>query len=166
MPERFLLGVLLLALAGCAAERPELAFTHASLVSGVAELDAGLRFRPSAAQLEALDHGIPLQLQLRVRGATSGLREYRLVLRHFPLSGRYQLHGLPDGDRSFLLRGYLLDALARLRLPLALDACVPPDACRVEARLDQASLPGALRLPALLEASWRTPVARFAVEAP
>ena len=158
----------MLLLGGCAASpgAPKLDVTRASLVQrgGATELDVAIMFQPSAVQLDALDHGVPLSLRLRVSGdGTAAPQTSRLVLRYFPLSRRYQLHTEPGGDRSFALRGYLLDALQRLTLPLAHDPCSGGGGCRVEVRFDYSALPGALRLPALIRPSWRVPDAHAAL---
>lgn len=158
----------MLLLAGCTAssDAPQLELTRASVVQrgNVTELDAAIDFRPSAVQLDALDHGVPLSLRVRVSGAAGQAQTARVVLRYFPLSRRYQLHAEPGGDRSFALRGYLLDALQRLSLPLADNPCAGDGECRVEARFDYSALPGALRLPALIRSSWRVPDAQFTLQ--
>lgn len=161
-----LLATLVLAACSAAPDRPQLDLSQARLVSrgtGVA-LDVNLRFRPSPVQLDALDHGVPLTLDLRISGEKGGQALSRqLGLRYFPLSRRYQLHMGSGTDRSFALRGYLLDALQRLHLPLPHDPCAGASRCRIEARLDYSRLPGALRLPALLRPQWRVPVAHAEV---
>lgn len=161
-----LLAMLFLVACSAAPDRPQLAVSQARLVpqgDGVS-LDVNLRFRPSPLQLDALDHGVPLILELRVNGDAGGQAFSRqLGLRYFPLSRRYQLHMGSGTDRSFALRGYLLDALQRLHLPLPHDPCAGASRCRVEARLNYSRLPGALRLPALLRPQWRVPVAHAEV---
>ncbi len=164
MPERAMCVLAALLLAGCAAadNAPRLDVARASLVhrGTTPELDVAIAFRPGPVQLDALDHGVPLSLRLRIVGdGAAPPAALRLVLRYFPLSRRYQLRVIPGSDRSFTLRGYLLDALQRLNLPLAHDPCAGAASCRVELRFDYSSLPGALRLPALIRPAWRvTPV--------
>lgn len=160
-----LLALMIVGLSACSAseDRPQLELSDASIVpdGDGAILNVDLRFQPSAVQLDALEHGVPLILNLRVsdnRGSTQASTQ--LGLRYFPLSRRYQLRLGTDGDRSFALRGYLLDSLQRLRLPLPHDPCARAGQCRVEARFDYSRLPGALRLPALLRTQWRVPVAK------
>ncbi len=166
-----LLGLMLIALSACSTggDRPQLDLPRAGLATrtGGVVLQMDLRFRPSSVQLDAMDHGVPLNFSIRVAGdgkapaVTTGIG-----LRYFPLSRRYQLHLATGEDRSFALRGYLLDALQRLSLPLPHDPCPGSGTCRVEARLDYSRLPGALRLPALLRTAWRVPVATAVVSRP
>ncbi len=145
---------------------PELAIDYARLAgSGTApELRLGLDFRPGATQLAALDHGVPLDLEVAVRGAR-GETTVSLGLRYFPLSRRYRLHSDAGIDRSFALRPYLLDALGSLRLPLAHNPCQAGTACRVEVTLDRSHLPGALRLTAFLQPGWHLPPALADIKA-
>lgn len=159
-----LLVAVVLAACGQSGERPQLRLAAASIVQTPqgSELHADLQFRPSVVQLDALQQGVPLTLRVRVTGATrESAQLIRLTLRYFPLSGRYQLRVQPGGDSSYALRGYLFDALQRLRVPLSHDPCAGSDRCRVEAGLDYAALPGALRLPALLRSAWRVPQTRI-----
>lgn len=159
-----LLGVALALLAGCellAHQTPgTLVVRQARLITqdGNARLELALDCTLSGPMQDALDHGIPLVFQIDVRGS-GGLRaQPRVELRYFPLSRRYQLsiNGSED-ERGFATRGYLLAALASLRLDLPRDfAHLSADApLRVGAALDPAALPGALRLPALFEPAWR-----------
>lgn len=161
MPERAraaigLLVVLLLSGCGMHASAPKLGLSQARLVPGATGtvLQANVRFVPSPVQLEALDHGVPLTLRLQLTGAGDRQTTAEVVLRYFPLSRRYQMHLSGGADRSFALRGYLLDALQRLELPLPDDPCARPGACRLRVGLDYSALPGALRLPALIRPAW------------
>lgn len=162
-PGLLVLAVIMLSACSASEDRPQLHLSRASIATEGrgAMLDVDLHFQPSALQLEALEHGVPLILDLRVSsGRGAPVVSTQLGLRYFPLSRRYQLHTGAVGDRSFALRGYLLDALQRLHLPLPHDPCVGVGPCQVEVRLDYSRLPGALRLPALLRSEWRVPVAR------
>lgn len=163
---RCALAATLLALAACSAggdiSRLSLGQAQISARGGQTELALALRFIPAGAPLEALERGVPLHLRVSLDGA-GARRDIDLVLRHYPLSRRYQLHIDGSEDRSYALRGYLLDALERLRLPLADNPCRGAAPCRVEVRLDRSRLPGALRLPALLDPAWRLAPARAAV---
>ncbi|MGB8635389.1 MAG: DUF4390 domain-containing protein [Rhodanobacteraceae bacterium] len=166
-----LLGLVVIALSACSAggDRPQLDLPRASIVTqaGGVALNLDLRFRPSTVQLDAMDHGVPLNFTIRVMGdGGAPAVSTGIGLRYFPLSRRYQLHLGAGDDRSFALRGYLLDALQRLSLPLPHDPCPGSGACRVEARLDYSRLPGALRLPALLRPAWHVPVATATVSRP
>lgn len=131
----------------------------AQLVSqdGSARLDLALDCELSGPMQDALDHGIALTLAIDVR-AGDARTQPRIELRYFPLSRRYQLaeNGRED-ERGFATRGYLLSALGSLRLALPAEFAHLPAATplRVSVALDPASLPGALRLPALFEPAWR-----------
>jgi hypothetical protein len=155
-----------LALGACAArgEAPRLGIDAANVVDD--ELNLAASFRPSATQLQALEQGVPLGLVVRVRDGAAAPRDIRLSLRYFPLSRRYQLHVDGGEDTSYALRGYLFAALENLRLPLPRGYCAASVRCRVELGFDYAALPGALRLPALLQADWRTRTAHADVGGP
>ena len=116
--------------------------------------------------LDALDHGIPLTLELDLTRERRGVlgwqvqrRElHRLELRYFPLSRNYQLRDLDRATmRSFGVRAAALAALSRMELPLAEASmrAVVPERQRLRIRLDGTALPGALRLPALVDPAWR-----------
>lgn len=157
-----LLVLTCLALSGCHAPsdaRPQLSVTQAYIERSAGDvwLRAGMDLRPSSVQMDALQHGVPLALRLNVTG-DGGARATQIILslRYFPLSRRYQLRITPgEDDRSFALRGYLFDALTRLRVPLPHDPCAGAKQCQLRVHFDYAALPGALRLPALLDPSWR-----------
>lgn len=110
---------------------------------------------------DALEHGIPITLEVRLQasGVQGVVHDHRQVeLRYFPLTRRYQLRDTRTGDlRSFAAFGYLTDALAALHLPLSTQFSNLPSGTRLklEVGLDHAALPGALRLPAMLEPAWR-----------
>lgn len=141
---------------------------HAGVHVLVLECD----WKPSSEMLDALDHGIPLTLQLELSRERHGLfgwqaqqrEQHRLELRYFPLSRNYQLRDLDRATvRSFGVRAAALAALSRIELPIA-DAsmrAVAPERQRLRIELDSAALPGALRLPALVDSAWRqAPVER------
>ncbi len=127
-------------------------------------LDAAIDWRPSSAMLDALDHGIALKLRLTlVAEGTSELgwhpqlaiQERSLELRYYPLSRQYQLHDLErDEARSFTVRASLFDALEQLHLPIAFPPQLKAERYRLSAALDTTALPGALRLPALVDPNW------------
>lgn len=144
----------------------------ATLVDG-ATLELDLDCHLSGPMRDALEHGIPLTLQIDVEAGhwpnSAASAERRIELRYFPLSRRYQLRELDNGDlRSFAASAYLLAALGALRIELpgafaTLPATTP---LRVAARLDPAALPGALRLPALFEPAWRLAATDYASNEP
>lgn len=167
----------LAALAGCSASESEapLRIRSAAVSQGV--LSARLQWQPGAAVLDALDHGILLDFRVELRAygpARIGWRETlaqaerHVELRYFPLSRRYQLRDLDRGEtRSYAARALLVAALEDLRLTL------PSDWQRGDARsyglsieLDRERLPGALRLPALLQSQWHLSSGEYAWSAP
>lgn len=154
------------ALGGCDALRDQapgsLSVRRAQLVqvASGAQLDVDLDCRLNGPISDALEHGIPLVLRFDVRaeGESLALREQRRVeLRYFPLTRRYQLRHDGDGDvLGFAASGYLFDALAALHLELSPAFADLPAGTRLQldVMLDQSALPGALRLPALIEPAW------------
>jgi len=154
--------VLCIVAAACARTPPAFVVGNASIDAGA--LAARLQWRPDALVLEALDHGIALQFDIGVQAQGAGLwpatlaaQTRRVQLRYFPLSRQYQLRDLDlDQARSYSSRALALAALEDLRLPL-LDWKVAGTAERfsLQIALDRAALPGALRLPALLQPAWR-----------
>ena len=161
---RALLGsaffVLLLAGCGSDAAPGSAQIRSASVVSAPAPvLDVALRLRFTPTMLEALDHGIPLVLELALEGrdAQRTLRaRSELTLSYLPLAEQYRIAG-DGGARSFARRTQLLAALDRVRVPLdAQWAELAPDArYELGIALDNTRLPGPLRLPALFSREWR-----------
>ncbi len=161
-------------LGGCDALREQapgsLLVREAQLVSGVdgMRLEVNLDCRLSGPINDALEHGIPVTLEFRLRaqGASGTLRNRRQVeLRYFPLTRRYQLRDSgADSVRSFAASGYLTDALAALRLPLPANfaGLAAGTRLQLDVQLDHSALPGALRLPAMLEPAWRLSAPEFA----
>lgn len=164
--------LLVLVLAGCDAIRAQrpgaLEVRNARLAggSGTATLELGLDCRLSGPAQDALEHGIPITLQVDLaagRWPQARMQTRRLELRYFPLSRRYQLREIGANGaggaeaRSFVTPAYLFAALGALRFELPADFSDLPPATplRVSARLDPAALPGPLRLPALFEPAWR-----------
>jgi hypothetical protein len=131
-------------------------------VAGSAVLELGLDCRLSGPMQDALDHGIPVTFAIDVRAGewprTRARATRRVELRYFPLSRRYQLREADTDDvRSFASQAYLVAALGSLRLALpATFAQLPTGTTlHVQAAIDPAALPGALRLPALFEPAWQ-----------
>jgi hypothetical protein len=162
------------ALVGCDALREQtpgsLVVRQAQLVA-VAEgtrLDIDLDCRFNGPINDALEHGIPvtLDVHLQARGSSGTLENRRKVeLRYFPLTRRYQLRDTGSGlVRSFPASGYLTDALAALHLPLPPIFADLPVGTRLslDVQLDHSALPGALRLPAMLEPAWRLSAPEYA----
>ena len=161
-------------LGGCDALREQtpgsLQVREAQLVSGAdgMRLEVNLDCRFNGPINDALEHGIPITLGIRLRaqGDRVTLEDQRQVeLRYFPLTRRYQLRDTgSDSVRSFAASGYLTDALAALRLALPPTFAGLPDGTRLrlDVELDHSALPGALRLPAMLEPAWRLSAPEFA----
>lgn len=166
--------VALFMLAGCDAIRQQqpgrLVVRTANLIAsaGTPALELGLDCRLSGPVQDALEHGIPITLQIdfqagrwpRAQAVTRNVE-----LRYFPLSRRYQLREVGDAEpRSFATPAYLVAALGALRFELPSTFAELPAATplKVSARLDPAALPGALRLPALFEPAWRLVAADYA----
>lgn len=132
------------------------------VLAGDAQLDLDLDCRLSGPMQDALEHGIPITLQIDVRAGRwpnrIALAAPRIELRYFPLSRRYQLREVGSGEmRSFVTSAHLLAALGSLRLTLPSAFATLPAATplHVSAAIDPAALPGALRLPALFEPAWQ-----------
>lgn len=143
-------------------------------------LSAQLDWQPSETLLDGLDHGIPLVFDISLSAQAPGRlglqanlaqQRWRRELRYFPLTRQYQLRD-PDvarsgtQARSYALRALVIAALADLRLPLdpALAAAAAQRyVLRIE--LERDALPGALRLPALIDADWRLSTGDYAWQA-
>ena len=164
-------------LAGCGAlaqQQPGALSVRAARMTGTSDapvIEVALDCQLSGPMQDALDHGIPLTLSVRVEAArwrlmSDARSEQHIELRYFPLSRRYQLRNLDaTADvRSFATPGYLLAGLNSLRLPLpaAFASLARGTTVRVDAGLEAAALPGALRLPALFEPAWQLSAAEYA----
>ncbi|MGH8173109.1 MAG: DUF4390 domain-containing protein [Rhodanobacteraceae bacterium] len=170
-------------LAGCgvmAQQQPGTLSIRSARLSEIADapvLELALDCRLSGPMQDALDHGIPLTILITVDSGRwylpgSALHsDRRIELRYFPLSRRYQLRDLDTASadvRSFATPGYLSAGLNSLRLPLpsTFAALSSGARVRIDAGLETARLPGALRLPALFEPAWRLSAAEFTWQAP
>lgn len=140
-----------------------------AFVVRAATLDAGALtvrsdWQPDAQVLDALDHGIELPFVVSVNidgtGDIAHLKRH-IRLRYFPLSRQYQVSNVEDGtERSYAVRALALQAMENLRLPLVSEDRVDADRAGatgldVRIALDRDALPGALRLPAMLQSAWR-----------
>jgi hypothetical protein len=164
-------------LAGCGAiaqQQPGALAIRSAHLGGASDapvLELGVDCRLSGPMQDALDHGIPLTLAIRIDAGrwrllpSSARSEQHIELRYFPLSRRYQMRDLeaPTDVRTYATPGYLLAGLNSLRLPLpAAFAMLPRDASvHVKAGLATEALPGALRLPAIFEPAWRLSAAEY-----
>ena len=155
--------MLAFALAACGAR--EGAPSATILAAAVADepaptLTANLRVAFSPVMLEALERGIPLRLAFALQrsgGGASLAARPALTLSYAPLAQQYLLVDDSGAARSFARRTQLLAALDRVRVPLPPAFAGAPAGARyaLRVRLDDAALPGPLRLPALVSRDWR-----------
>ena len=163
--------------AGCggAGDAVQLRVRNAQLVNGV--LTAQLQWQPTDTVLDALDHGIALEFLLRVRAygparlgwhSTLARADRHIELRYFPLSRRYQMRDLDRGEtRTYGARGLLVAALEDLHLNLPANwAGNGARSFALSIDLERDNLPGALRLPALLNRDWHLSSGEFAWSVP
>lgn len=151
-----------LLLGACGGSR-SLAVQSASIDAGT--LNARLKWQPDAVVLDALDHGIALQFKIDVaaQGASRlgwhsdiATSEHRVELRYFPLSRQYRWRDLDRGDtRNYSARSLLIAALEDMHLSVP-DQFRAGDVRRykINVELQRDALPGALRLPAMLDSKW------------
>jgi hypothetical protein len=162
-------------LAGCARAPGALTVRSASVDAGV--LSAHVDWQPDANVLAALDHGIALDFLVQVRAEgdarfgvlrhTLASSERHVELRYYPLSRQYQWYDLDRGEtRSYAARALLLAALEDLRLPLAGFDASGAHRFTLAIALDRSTLPGALRVPALLNPQWHISSGEYAWPAP
>lgn len=152
----------------------------AFVVQGAALTASALEVRsdwqPDAQVLDALDHGIALSFAIRLRARapaelgwsrTVAERIRHVQLRYFPLVRQYQLRDMDSGNtRNYAARAQALAALGDLRLPLSDWNAHGAHGFDVSIALERDTLPGALRLPALLTAAWRVDSGDYAWPAP
>jgi len=169
-----LLCAVLVAGCGGAGDR-QLRVRSAQFVNGV--LTAQLQWQPNDAVLDALDHGIALEFLVRMRArgparfgwhSTVARADRHIELRYFPLSRRYQMRDLDRGEtRTYGARGLLVAALEDLHLDLPANwAGNGARSFALSIDLERDNLPGALRLPALLNRDWHLSSGDFAWPAP
>jgi hypothetical protein len=161
-----------IALAACARAPGALAIRSANVDAGV--LSAHVDWQPDAQVLAALDHGIALDFIVTVAARTPGAlgsrtaqQQRHLQLRYFPLSRQYQLRDLDLAQtRSFAARALILAAFEDLRLPLPGWDAHGAKNLALDIELDRDTLPGALRLPALLHPAWHLSSGDYTWQAP
>lgn len=134
-------------------------------------LTATLQLELSPTMLEALERGIPLRLVFALRrdgGDGTLVARPALELRYAPLAQQFLLADDSGTTRSFARRTQLLAALDRVRLPLPPEWADAPAGAHyvLRLRLDDAALPGPLRLPALVSRDWRLASDEYAWHAP
>jgi len=162
-------------LAACVRAPDALVVRAASVDAGV--LNAHLDWQPDANVLAALDHGIALDFVVRLRAQgetrfgvwrpTLASSERHVELRYYPLSRQYQWRDLDRGEtRSYAARALLLAALEDMRLPLAGFDASRARRFTLAVVLDRTTLPGALRVPALLRPEWHISSGEFVWSVP
>jgi hypothetical protein len=170
-----LLCAVLIAGCGSAGDAAQLRVRNAQFANGV--LTAQLQWQPNDTVLDALDHGIALEFLVRMRArgparfgwqSTLARADRHIELRYFPLSRRYQMRDLDRGEtRTYGARGLLVAALEDLHLDLPANwAGNGARSYALSIDLERDNLPGALRLPALLNRDWHLSSGDFAWPAP
>jgi hypothetical protein len=163
----FWLAIAPLALAGCSRPAEGGLFvidrveTH--WANGRLEGNCKLGLRLSPAARDALQHGVPLtvELELILRNTSDqtrvGTETGRYEIRYLPLSEHYQVSGLGEGHAGTFPR--LRHALAELSdLDFSIDTGALPAGeyeLLARGRLDHASMPPPMRLPALFDPGWK-----------
>lgn len=117
----------------------------------------------SQEAIEALEHGVPLTVQLDMELRESltltllANQTRRFEIRYLPLTQTYRLAGLDDGSRQDFPRlRHALGALGRLDLEFASGPLAPGQyEFRARTRIDERRLPAPMRLPAQFSAQWQ-----------
>jgi hypothetical protein len=117
----------------------------------------------SAEAVEALEHGVPLTLQLDMELRESHTltlladESRRYQIRYLPLTQTYRLNSLADGSQQDFPRlRHALGVLSRLDLDFATGPLAPGHyEFRVRTRLDERRLPAPMRLPARFSDQWQ-----------
>lgn len=158
-------------LAGCEAIQQQapgtLRVRDARIVAVAAgpRLELDLDCRLNGPMTDALEHGIPITLLVDLRARAASLHDQRRIeLRYFPLTRRYQLRDYRESVvQSFPASAYLMDALSSLKLglPPAFAQIPAGTELSIDVALDKTALPGALRLPAVIEPAWRLAAPEF-----
>lgn len=164
------LAVTLVACSGTT-DMGEIRVTRASVdTAGTgSRLRASIRYDFSDSVLDALHHGVPLTVEwdLELRQKRSWLWDgtrrriqQAATLSFRSLSERYVVtYSLTEQSQVFPSLGSALQALGTVDEPVFLDLKPEDEApmyLRMRSRLDLASLPPPLQLPALMSSDWRT----------
>lgn len=158
---------LLLTLGGCfqqeAAGRFEIRRLEAHLADGRMEISCVQQLELSAEAREALQHGVPLTIEVELilrnlasRTRVGGLTR-RYEVRYLPLSEHYQVTGI--GAHNVTTFPRLRHALAELsRLDFSLEVGTLPAGdyeVLARSRMDHGDMPPPMRLPALFDPAWK-----------
>lgn len=144
-------------------------FAEAYMNRGVVNLNTFIDYRFSPMATEALDHGVPLTLELQMEvqqlrtwwwNETVASLKQRFILRYHSLSRQYVVQNLNSGEQlTFPTKRAALHYLSYLRaLPIIDQSLLDKDAkVRIYLRvlLDIESLPVPLRLQAYFSSQWR-----------
>ncbi len=161
--------LMLVLIAGLAAEGFTVTEVNTRLVEGTYVLDAQVDYQFSERALEALDNGVPLTLQVhvQVRPQDDWIWDNSLVdqrlryrIRYKPLSERYLVSRLPgENGRTYVTREAAVAALGEIKgLQLLDQSRLEPDVTyevQIRASLDIEELPLPLRPMAYLYPSWK-----------
>jgi len=117
----------------------------------------------SGEAVEALEHGVPLTVQLDMELRDSQTltlladQTRRFEIRYLPLTQTYRLSGLDDGSQQDFPRlRHALGDLSRLDLDFSTGPLAPGlYEFRVRTRIDERRLPAPMRLPARFSAQWQ-----------
>ena len=138
------------------------------LQDGIYELDTDIDYRFNGTVLEALEHGVPLTLEvhIRVRRKDSwfwekdvmDLRQYR-VLRFHALTGLYEVLDLDqEKSQSFVTRDAAISYLGEILMSSVVDKkefkAGEKYLLELRTQLDIESLPLTLRPQAYLDPNW------------
>jgi len=130
--------------------------------------DAQLRFDFNKTVIDALQHGVPLTIELQLQVVRKDawfwepnvvdLKLYR-ILRFHALTGLYEIRNLEDGDsQSFAIRDIAISALGEVQSLFVVEEkqLIEGETYELELRasLDIESLPLTLRPLAYLTADW------------
>jgi hypothetical protein len=154
-------------IAGCAQQADdrhfELAQVDTNWSNGLLNVTVHQKLVLSSEAREALEHGVPLTLQLelliRQTGSRALVKEniYSYEIRYLPLISHYQLTQPGAAEiKSFPRLRHLLAELSTVKQSLSKDY-LPEGSYELLARiyLDQKLMPPPMRLPMLFSAQWR-----------
>ena len=155
-------SLLLAACSGQSAERFEVTSVQASWANGRLQARCEQQLTLSQEAREALDHGVPLTLELELilRSADGrtrvGGRTGSYQIHYLPLSNHYRLSYPHSGVvKTFPRLRHVLADLSRVEL--SFETGVLPGGeyeLLARSRLDKHSMPPPMRLPALLSQAW------------
>ncbi|MEM7053079.1 MAG: DUF4390 domain-containing protein [Pseudomonadota bacterium] len=134
-------------------------------------IESGIRFEPTPAMSEALEHGVDLELDIITRiskryGPIAHLHENRTTqfrIRYLPLIEFWQLdHTTADGElisQSFPRFWLLTEALTERQIyATGLDRSMLNDGrwqVQIRAEFDRSALPAPMHLPTLFSTEWQ-----------